>query len=532
MREIEWRQDRTGWAGGEVESRPAPGKVSMTQRLQARARREVPAVEGGSETEQPVQRRASGVSAFDDPFGMQLLPQGNVQAKSDVLNGPDADPAQVHAAAQRGLAGSAQALPHLEAIQRAFGPHDVRGIQAHVGGAAAEASQAIGASAYATGDAVAFGEMPDLHTAAHEAAHVVQQRGGVQLKGGVGEVGDPYERNADAVADRVVRGESAVDLLPAGQAPTGSSVQRQEAAAPGAAGPQAGGAGNAAAQLEEAIQILETALAVATGEIGDASGGGASAASAAPDADAGDGGAAAPPSAAAPEAPRVPPEVAGQLQAGLVGLIGLRGAPEDQILAAVTPILLQVGSPVAGAGANAAGAAGGPTAAPVQRNTLVLGAPLLAAGPPGWVAYAVLGVATVGIMGYVGYQTYRARTRERERAEPRVEPRTRDRPQEHRGRIQVQGGEGGGLELSYPWVRPTPMTKVEALAGLAGLQAMLTRGQLSLRNQAFVSAAAFITATLHTCPPDISRSFQNRDVRQRDGDERVDVEIRTGIAFV
>lgn len=51
-------------------------------------------------------------------------------------------------------------------------------------------------------------------------------------------------------------------------------------------------------------------------------------------------------------------------------------------------------------------------------------------------------------------------------------------------------------------------------------------------DEAFVSAANFITATLHTCPPDISRTFQNRTVRQRDGEERVDIEIRTGTAFV
>src|SRR5262249_34466680 len=42
---------------------------------------------------------------------------------------------------------------------------------------------------------------------------VVQQRGGVQLKGGVGESGDSYEQHADAVADDVVAGRSAVPLL-------------------------------------------------------------------------------------------------------------------------------------------------------------------------------------------------------------------------------------------------------------------------------------------------------------------------------
>ena len=72
----------------------------------------------------------------------------------------------------------------------------------------------MGADAFATGEQVAFAaRSPTLHTAAHEAAHVVQQRAGVHLKGGVGEAGDPYERHADAVADRVVAGQSSEDLL-------------------------------------------------------------------------------------------------------------------------------------------------------------------------------------------------------------------------------------------------------------------------------------------------------------------------------
>jgi hypothetical protein len=83
----------------------------------------------------------------------------------------------------------------------------------------------MGAEAFATGNHVAFAGTPSLHTAAHEAAHVVQQRGGVQLKGGVGQVGDQYERHADAVADLVVRGESAEGLLGA-YAPSGWEVSR------------------------------------------------------------------------------------------------------------------------------------------------------------------------------------------------------------------------------------------------------------------------------------------------------------------
>jgi hypothetical protein len=71
----------------------------------------------------------------------------------------------------------------------------------------------MGARAYATGNHVVLSGASDLHTVAHEAAHVVQQRGGVQLKSGVGEVGDAYERNADEVADAVVQGKSAEALL-------------------------------------------------------------------------------------------------------------------------------------------------------------------------------------------------------------------------------------------------------------------------------------------------------------------------------
>ncbi|HRE88410.1 MAG TPA: DUF4157 domain-containing protein, partial [Myxococcota bacterium] len=123
----------------------------------------------------------------------------------------------VHTQAQAGVAGGGQQLPHLDKIQASFGRHDVSGTRAHVGGDAKKASDGIGAKAYATGNDVAFGEAPDLHTAAHEAAHVVQQRDGVQLKGGVGEVGDSYEQQADAVADRVVQGKSAEDLLGSGQ---------------------------------------------------------------------------------------------------------------------------------------------------------------------------------------------------------------------------------------------------------------------------------------------------------------------------
>ncbi|MCA9514390.1 MAG: DUF4157 domain-containing protein, partial [Myxococcales bacterium] len=79
----------------------------------------------------------------------------------------------VQGAASEGVRGASAPLPHLAAIQASFGRHDVSGVRAQVGGPAAAASRAIGASAYATGDRVGFSGGPSLHTAAHEAAHVV-----------------------------------------------------------------------------------------------------------------------------------------------------------------------------------------------------------------------------------------------------------------------------------------------------------------------------------------------------------------------
>ena len=140
------------------------------------------------------------------------------------------DARDIHAHAARGVSGSGGVLPHLEAIQHSFGHHDVSGVRAHVGGVAAEASHAIGAAAYATGDDVAFAGAPDLRQAAHEAAHVVQQRGGVRLDGGVGRAGDPYERHADDVAALVTRGESAealLDTMAHRGASGGAAVQRE-----------------------------------------------------------------------------------------------------------------------------------------------------------------------------------------------------------------------------------------------------------------------------------------------------------------
>jgi|GEM_PF-3084262 len=165
--------------------------------------------------------RLAGLSFAE---GERALAPGAAPVQLDG-GGAGLSPSGVHAAAHHGVAGGGSKLPYAEAIQASFGRHDVSGIRAHVGGAATEACGAMGANAYASGNAVAFKGGPDLHTAAHEAAHVVQQRAGVSLKGGVGASGDAYERHADAVADLVVQGKSAEGLLDRHAGGAGAGVQ-------------------------------------------------------------------------------------------------------------------------------------------------------------------------------------------------------------------------------------------------------------------------------------------------------------------
>ncbi len=148
----------------------------------------------------------------------------------DVQLRADAEAEQVHVAAAHGVSGSGGALPHGETIAQSFGTYDLSNVTAHTDAAAAEGSAAMGAEAYATGSDIAFSGAPDLHTAAHEAAHVVQQRSGVSLSGGVGQAGDSYEQHADRVADAVVAGRSAEPILhemAGGDAGPAGEVQRQ-----------------------------------------------------------------------------------------------------------------------------------------------------------------------------------------------------------------------------------------------------------------------------------------------------------------
>lgn len=117
------------------------------------------------------------------------------------------------ATAVKGTKGPGSAFPFADQIQAAFGNHDISGLRAHTGPEAEEATDTLNAAAFAFGDDVAFADTPDLFTAAHEAAHSCMQAAGVGPDAEIGSAGDEHEQLADAVASRVVAGESAQSLL-------------------------------------------------------------------------------------------------------------------------------------------------------------------------------------------------------------------------------------------------------------------------------------------------------------------------------
>ena len=106
-------------------------------------------------------------------------------------------------------------LPHCHNIEHAFGPgYSLSGVRIIIGTQRTDAMARLGADALTVGEEIAFRGTPNLWLEAHEAAHVVQQRSGQLPPGGVGKRGDPFERHADQVADRVASQRSAANLLP------------------------------------------------------------------------------------------------------------------------------------------------------------------------------------------------------------------------------------------------------------------------------------------------------------------------------
>lgn len=107
---------------------------------------------------------------------------------------------------------------------------------------------------------------------------------------------------------------------------------------------------------------------------------------------------------------------------------------------------------------------------------------------------------------------------------------------EHRGRIQSQGAgyADAGTGDVESWSQATPLTVADGLAKLAALESRMTKKQWTARSQAVAKARAYMIKAAGNggdYPPGPG-TFQNDSVRIRRGDERVDIEIRKGIAFV
>jgi outer membrane protein OmpA-like peptidoglycan-associated protein len=175
------RHDRPGATQeyGQVQRVHAPGKVTRPSKLPGghalavQRRAAVPVAPA----------RASAVLCSDLYLdmahrGLTALPMP-VQARGSIA----ADPAAVHRAASAGVSEAGGSLPYADWIQVSFGPaHDAGSVQAHVGGAAAEASERIDAEAYA---AARFEEILDGFAA------------------GTSELGSGHKGQLDSVAARL-----------------------------------------------------------------------------------------------------------------------------------------------------------------------------------------------------------------------------------------------------------------------------------------------------------------------------------------
>lgn len=120
-------------------------------------------------------------------------------------------------------------------VESRFG-HDFSQVRVHTDTRAGAAASAIGARAFTLSSDIVFGAgeyAPRTEAGrrllSHELAHVVQQRAGVNLKDGVGRAGDAYERQADAAADHVAKGQTAAGILKAAGGKSATDAPRRSA---------------------------------------------------------------------------------------------------------------------------------------------------------------------------------------------------------------------------------------------------------------------------------------------------------------
>ena len=126
-----------------------------------------------------------------------------------------------HAAAHAAISAPGQALdPPLRRVMESHFNRDFSGVRVHHDSEAAHAAASIGAAAYTVGDDIAFGHgryqpqsQAGTHLLAHELAHVAQHRAfgspRLPVDASISSPDEASEREADSVAERVVRGERA-----------------------------------------------------------------------------------------------------------------------------------------------------------------------------------------------------------------------------------------------------------------------------------------------------------------------------------
>lgn len=226
-----------------------PGKLTLTSGLRLKSNEAVTSVPRESAAPASPGEAAAPLADPFDYSASALAPSG---ASSGAPSGDSSLDV-----AQAGFTGTPSAFPHRATIERSFGT--ALPAVAYTDAAAARASSALGAHGYALGHQVAFASAsPDLAVAAHEAAHVMQATSGVHCYGGTGD----YEAHADLVAERVVRGESAADLLASGSvAAPAVRMQTHTAASASASNPQQQPQGAGGSPANSPVQRVQAAIA-------------------------------------------------------------------------------------------------------------------------------------------------------------------------------------------------------------------------------------------------------------------------------
>jgi hypothetical protein len=89
-------------------------------------------------------------------------------------------------------------------------------------------------------------------------------------------------------------------------------------------------------------------------------------------------------------------------------------------------------------------------------------------------------------------------------------------------------------ELSAPWTQPCPRSAVDAAQDLDSLEKQCNVSERGLRDQAFSKARRFVHGAQCAggASAPVSVKFQNRKLPPNNDDARVDIEVKTGLAFV